>query len=66
MVLSPDGKWLAAPLTGRDGTRLGVIYLCDRGDVSFDELGDDCLAPAITDGVGDQEREERKNKEPGE
>src|SRR5688572_23235838 len=26
------GGMLAAPLTGRDGTRLGVIYLTDRGD----------------------------------
>ena len=25
------GGMLAAPLTGRDGTRLGVIYVCDRG-----------------------------------
>src|SRR5258706_3508050 len=29
------GGMLAAPLTGRDGTRLGVIYLCDRGDGPF-------------------------------
>jgi signal transduction histidine kinase/DNA-binding response OmpR family regulator len=26
------GGMLAAPLNGRDGTRLGVIYLCDRFD----------------------------------
>lgn len=26
------GGMLAAPLTGRDGTNLGVIYLCDRVD----------------------------------
>jgi GAF domain-containing protein len=29
------GGMLAAPLTGRDGERLGVIYLCDRNDASF-------------------------------
>src|SRR4051812_39013407 len=29
------GGMLAAPLTGRDGTRLGVVYLCDRGDGPF-------------------------------
>jgi signal transduction histidine kinase/ActR/RegA family two-component response regulator len=29
------GGMLAAPLTGRDGSRLGVIYLCDRGDGPF-------------------------------
>jgi signal transduction histidine kinase len=29
------GGMLAAPLTGRDGTRLGVIYLCDRTDGTF-------------------------------
>jgi signal transduction histidine kinase/ActR/RegA family two-component response regulator len=29
------GGMLAAPLTGRDGSRLGVIYLCDRGDAPF-------------------------------
>ena len=29
------GGMLAAPLTGRDGARLGVIYLCDRGDAPF-------------------------------
>jgi signal transduction histidine kinase len=29
------GGMLAAPLTGRDGTRLGVIYLCDRTDGAF-------------------------------
>lgn len=29
------GGMLAAPMTGRDGTRLGVIYLCDRGDGPF-------------------------------
>src|SRR4051812_31164367 len=29
------GGMLAAPLTGRDGSRLGVIYLCDRGDGQF-------------------------------
>jgi len=29
------GGMLAAPLTGRDGARLGVIYLCDRGDGPF-------------------------------
>jgi signal transduction histidine kinase/DNA-binding response OmpR family regulator len=30
------GGMLAAPLTGRDGTRLGVIYVCDRGgDAAF-------------------------------
>jgi len=26
---------LAGPLTGRDGMRLGVIYLCDRGEAPF-------------------------------
>src|SRR6185369_8685858 len=29
------GGMLAAPLNGRDGGRLGVIYLCDRGDGPF-------------------------------
>jgi CheY-like chemotaxis protein len=29
------GGMMAAPLTGRDGTRLGVVYLCDRGDGPF-------------------------------
>jgi signal transduction histidine kinase/ActR/RegA family two-component response regulator len=29
------GGMLGAPFTGRDGTRLGVIYLCDRGDGPF-------------------------------
>jgi signal transduction histidine kinase/response regulator RpfG family c-di-GMP phosphodiesterase len=29
------GGMLAAPLNGRDGERLGVIYLCDRGDGPF-------------------------------
>ena len=29
------GGMLAAPLTGRDGTRLGVVYLCDPGEGRF-------------------------------
>src|ERR1051325_11474260 len=29
------GGMLAAPLTGRDGTNLGVIYLCDRCEGEF-------------------------------
>jgi signal transduction histidine kinase/two-component SAPR family response regulator len=38
------GGMLAAPLTGRDGTRLGVIYLCDRVDSGPFSADDESIA----------------------
>src|SRR5688500_2639223 len=64
------GGMLAAPLTGRDGTRLGVIYVCDRGDGPF-TADDESIAVqlaqmasiAIENALYAQEREANRIKD---
>ena len=42
------GGMLAAPLTGRDGMQLGVIYLCDRGESGKFTADDEMVAVQLS------------------